>query len=164
MEPKRLLKTAIMPALDELATMGIPSSPSAARFLLAIALQESGIAHRRQVGTGGVEIGPAVSYWQFELNGGCRGVLRHPSTAERMSNLCTEFNVQVMPGALWEAIRYQDILAAAAARLLIFTLPKALPDHADDGWEQYLSAWRPGKPKSATWADNWALATETVGC
>lgn len=163
MDPKRLLKTAIMPALDELATMGIPSNPSAARFLLTIALQESGIIHRRQVGAGGAEIGPAASYWQFELNGGCRGVLKHPRTADLMSKLCAEFDVQAMPATLWEAIRYQDILAAAAARLLIFTLPTALPDHADDSWGQYLSAWRPGKPKPATWSDNWTLASATVG-
>lgn len=163
MNPIRLLQTAILPALNELATLGIPSSTGAARFLLAIALQESGLAHRRQVAAGGVESGPAASFWQFEQGGGCKGVLTHPAAAPRMTKICDAFNVQSTTGALWEAMRYQDIVAAAAARLLVYTLPHELPETADDGWSQYVSAWRPGKPRPAEWANNWALASTIVG-
>lgn len=163
MNPTRLLKTAIMPALDELATLGIPSSIAAARFLLAIALQESGLAHRRQVVSGGAENGPAASFWQFEQGGGCKGVLTHASAAPRMKSICEAYNVQPVPAALWEAMRYQDIVAAAAARLLIYTLPKGLPMTAEDGWSQYISAWRPGKPHPDEWPKNWALASKFTG-
>lgn len=163
MNPNRLLQTAILPALDELATLGIPSSVSAARFLLAIALQESGLAHRRQVVAGGAEAGPAASWWQFEQGGGCKGVLTHPSAAPRMLKVCEAYGVQPTPAALWEAMRFQDIVAAAAARLLIYTLPSALPETADAGWSQYVSAWRPGKPKPDTWAANWAAAGAAAG-
>lgn len=163
MTPDLLLKTAILPALDKLSTLGIPSSVAAARFMLAIALQESRLAHRRQVSATGVENGPAASFWQFELGGGCKGVLNHPSTRKPMAAICEAFNVAAYPGELWEAMRYQDIVAAAAARLLIYTLPSALPMTEADGWAQYLSAWRPGKPHPETWSDNWALASATVG-
>ena len=163
MNPERLLKTAISPALDELAALGIPSSKDAARFLLAIALQESGLIHRRQVVAGGAEAGPAASWWQFEQGGGCRGVLTHPSAAPRMTKLCDAYSVQATPAALWEAMRFQDIVAAAAARLLVFTLPSALPVTEADGWAQYLAAWRPGKPRPAEWSKNWALASAAVG-
>ena len=163
MDPKRLLKTAILPAMDELATLGIPASVPAARLMLAIALQESGLRHRRQVVAGGAEAGPASSFWQFEQGGGCRGVLTHHASGARMAKICEGYNVQPTPGGLWEAMRYNDIVAAAAARLLVYTLPKGLPETADEGWAQYISAWRPGKPHPETWAGHWATASASVG-
>lgn len=163
MTPQRLLQRAILPALDELATLGIPADAKAARFLLAIALQESGLAHRRQVVAGGAENGPASSFWQFEQGGGCKGVLNHASAAPRMKSICEDYNVQPTPAALWEAMRYQDIVGATAARLLIYTLPNTLPTAADEGWNQYVAAWRPGKPRPEEWAKNWTLATNFSG-
>lgn len=164
MKPERLLQTAILPALDELATLGIRTEVGAARFLLAIALQESGLAHRRQVVAGGDEIGPAASFWQAEQGGGaCTGILKHSATAKHIVAICDAYNVRPTPAGLWEAMQFQDIVAAAAARLLIYTLPKALPTTEADGWAQYVSAWRPGKPHPETWPANWALASATVG-
>lgn len=163
MNPARLLQTAITPALDELGILGIPVSASAARFLLAIALQESGLTHRRQVSADGTENGPASSWWQFEKNGGCKGVLAHRTAGPLMLRICEGYNVTPEAQILWEAMRYQDIVAAAAARLLIFTLPNALPLTEDEGWSQYLAAWRPGKPRPAEWPKNWALATKFAG-
>jgi len=164
MSPFRLLHLSIVPALAELARCGIPDSTDARRLLLTIALQESGLEHRRQVvGTGGAETGPAVSFWQFEQGGGCKGVLTHHATAERMRDACVAFNVFATPEGLWEAMRYNDIVAAIAARLLVFSLPSALPTTAQAGWAQYVCAWRPGKPHPEKWASNWDLATLTVG-
>lgn len=163
MTPQRLLTTGIAPALAELETHGIPDSVDARRFLVAIALQESKILHRRQLVASGEENGPAASYWQFEPNGGCLGVLSHKSTARRMTRLCLDFNVTTTPRGLWEAMRYNDVVAAAAARLLIYTLPKPLPTTERDGWDQYISAWRPGKPHPKTWPANWHAATLAVG-
>lgn len=163
MTPSRLLNTAIYPALSDLAGMGIQSNPEAARFMLAIALQESGLRHRRQVVSGGAENGPAASFWQGELTGGLIDMLNRPATKPRMRAICEMYNVAPTPAGLWEAIRYQDIVAAAAARLLIYTLPSVLPVDDMAGWEQYKKAWAPGKPKPDTWPANWALASETVG-
>lgn len=164
MKPITLLNTAIFPALAELEALGIKSSPLAARFLLAIALQETKLRNRRQVAAGGAENGPATSFWQGEKGGGiCTGTLTHHATASYMKAICDAYNVFPTPAGLWEAIRYQDIVAAAGARLLVYTLPGALPTTADQGWGQYLSAWRPGKPHPETWAAAWKLASETVG-
>lgn len=163
MSPIRLLNLAIIPALAELARCGIPDTINARRFILAIALQESRLAHRRQLGAGGVESGPAASFWQFEQGGGCKGVLTHYLVAQTMRNLCVDFNIDATPAGLWEAMRYQDIVAAIAARLLVYTLPSQLPTAAADGWAQYTAAWRPGKPHPETWASNWDLATLTTG-
>jgi hypothetical protein len=161
--PLRLLNLAIAPALAELSRVGIPDTTDARRFVLAIALQESGLAHRRQVLAGGVENGPAASFWQFEPGGGCKGVLTHALTAPTMRNVCTDFNVDPTQQGLWEAMRYNDVVAAIAARLLVYTLPSKLPTTATDGWTQYTAAWRPGKPHLETWAGAWALASLTVG-
>jgi hypothetical protein len=163
MTPQRLLKSAILPALDELATMGIPASVPAARFMLAIALQESGLRHRRQVTASGNEDGPASSWWQFERGGACAGVLAFPVAGAMMQNLCDAYNVEKTAQGLWTAMQYQDIIAAAAARLLIYTLPAALPKTADEGWQQYVRAWRPGKPHPETWAAHWATASQATG-
>lgn len=162
MTPLRLLRTAIAPALAELVQHGIPDTPDARRLLLAIALQESGLRHRRQVAAGGAETGPAASFWQFEAGGGCAGVLTHRLTAACMRALCGEFKVAATPQGLWEAMRYHDVIAAIAARLLLYTLPDKLPLTAEDGWRQYLAAWRPGKPHPETWAAAWDAATRTV--
>lgn len=163
MKPITLLQTAILPALAELETQGIKSSPLAARFLLAIALQESNLSARRQVVASGAEAGPATSFWQFEQGGAATGVLTHHAVASKMKAICEAYNVLPTPAGLWEAIRYQDIVAACAARLLIYTLPGALPQTQDEAWAQYLSAWRPGKPKPDKWATYWRMAGETVG-
>jgi hypothetical protein len=163
MTPQRLLNTGIVPALEELSTLGIPDSVDARRFLLAIALQETNLRHRRQLVSSGEENGPASSFWQFEPGGGCRGVLEHKSTAERMVKICDAYDVQPTPRGLWEAMRYNDVVAAAAARLLVYTLPSKLPTTAAGGWQQYLSAWRPGKPHPRTWDAHWANATIATG-
>lgn len=162
MSPIRLFNLAIIPALSELERHGIADTVDARRFLLAIALQESGLANRRQVGVGGAEVGPAASFWQFEQGGGCKGVLTHRLTAQRMQALCADFNVQATPPGLWEAMRYHDIIAAIAARLLIYTLPSKLPTTENDGWVQYVAAWRPGKPHLQTWPGAWNKATAVV--
>lgn len=161
MTPNRLLKTAILPAFADLEELGIKDSVEACRFVLAIALQESALRHRRQV-VGGAEAGPASSFWQFEKGGGCRGVLTHKSTEKLMLRICADYNVQASPEGLWEGMRYNDIVAAAAARLLVYTLPHALPTTSEDGWKQYLSAWRPGKPHPETWHINWQIAEDAI--
>lgn len=163
MKPPRLLNLAIVPALAELSRCGIPDTTDARRIVLAIAIQESGLTHRRQLAAGGAEAGPAASFWQFESGGGCKGVLNHYLVAPTMRNLCAEFNVDPTPQGLWEAMRYHDIIAAIAARLLIYTLPSKLPTTAAEGWAQYTAAWRPGKPHAESWASNWDLATLTTG-
>lgn len=132
----------------------------ARRFLLAIALQESALRHRRQVTASGDENGPATSYWQGELTGGMCLTLKHRATASMIRQACDDFGIEPTSKGLWTAMQYHDIIAATAARLLVYTLPDKLPETAAEGWEQYKSAWRPGKAKPATWAGHWKTATE----
>jgi hypothetical protein len=163
MTPDRLLHLGIIPAMIELEAFGIKDTVPARRFMLAIALQESGLMHRRQIGRDYLETGPAASFWQFEAGGGCKGVLTHHKSAEIMRRVCDDFNVACTPGGLWEAMRYNDIVAAAAARMLIYTLPHSLPTTASEGWLQYLVSWRPGMPRQTSWSANWDLATLVTG-
>jgi len=162
MDASRLLKTAILPALDELKLLGIPDTTAARRLMLAIALQESGLQNRRQVISGKGEVGPARGWWQFERGGGCHGVLTHRASKERMLWICDRYTIGTSSAALWEAIHYQDIVAAAAARLLVYTLPDALPTTVADGWAQYIEAWRPGQPWPGHWSSSWYSADAAV--
>ena len=116
-------------------------------MLLAIGLQESGLTARVQIVNGGGR-GPARGLWQFESGGGCAGVLRHQASRYWMYRVCEARGVDPKPVALWDALAKDDALAAAAARLLMFTDAKRLPAIGDQhaAWALYLRVWRPGKP------------------
>src|SRR5690349_3904923 len=101
MDPKRLIETGIGPALRDLEAHGIKDTREARRFLLAIALQESGLRYRRQVVAGGKEMGPASSFYQFERGGGCRGILAHRSSAPAIRSICAAYNVDADETSLW---------------------------------------------------------------
>lgn len=147
-----LVARFVIPATFEL----LPNlaSREAAILLLAIGLQESRFQHRRQVG------GPARGYWQFE-RGGLRGVLRHRATATLAQRFAHQLGYPLVSpegtdadvDILHPALQHNDILACGFARLLLFTLPDALPGahEPDRAWANYLNGWRPGKPHRATW-------------
>jgi hypothetical protein len=118
------------------------TSQEAEAMLLAIGLQESLLIHRRQFG------GPARGLWQFET-GGVRGVLQHPASREHAAALCAARGVEPTTEAVYAAIGRDDILAAAVARLLLWTDPSPLPeiDNHESAWALYLRTWRPGAAK-----------------
>lgn len=136
-------------------------TPPATALMLAIGLQESRFAHRQQVG------GPAHGFFQFELGGGVTGVLGHPLSrvhAESALALLAYPKESWTPTVCYGALTHNDVLAVVFARLLLYTLPDDLParDQSENGWRQYVSAWRPGKPRPTTWAANYAAAWECV--
>jgi len=137
------------------------TSPQARVMLYAIGLQESRFTHRFQVvqGRPGAK-GPARGFWQFERGGGCKGVVEHPASRFWMSRICQERKVDFNATAIWNAIETDDVLAAAAARLLLFTDPKKLPEVGDEkgAWNLYARTWRPGKPHPQTWPALYAEA------
>lgn len=158
MPPEILLKTAVTPALALLpAAM---DTPQARVMLLAIGLQESRFIYRYQQvqGKPGVK-GPARGFWQFEQGsragrGGVWGVCLHQASRYWLDVVCTARGVAFEPRAIWEAIEQDDVLAAALARLLLFTDARRLPavDDAQSAWDLYaLRTWRPGKPHRQTW-------------
>lgn len=129
--------------------------------VVAIGLQESRLTQRRQmVGNPPRPAGPAKGLWQFERFGGCRGVVDHPASRYWMSRVCRARSVTFTATAVWNAIETDDVLAAAAARLLLFTDPRRLAALGDEreAWNLYMRTWRPGKPHRATWGDCYAQA------
>lgn len=136
-------------------------SPEATAMLLAIGLQESEFAARRQLPQG-----PARGFWQFERGGGVKGVLEHQSTKRHAAKVLTasQYPEMIDAAGVHAAIEHNDVLACCFARLLLWTLPDPLPSRIaiDTAWDQYLRAWRPGKPHPHTWPDNYAMAWALV--
>lgn len=158
---REVTDNAIAPALKLLP--GYMDSPQARVMLLAIGLQESALTHRAQILTGGKK-GPARGLWQMERGGGVLGVLTHRASRKLAHQLCAAFEVHPDSREVWEALESNDILAAALARLLLWTDPLALPAVDDDkgAWALYLRVWRPGKPRPEHWAPYHRMAREFV--
>ena len=157
------MNPAILDAIDEAFTLLPPkmNTRPARVEMLAIGNQESGFLHRRQlVGNPPRPVGPAKGFWQFERGGGCVGVLTHPASQALMISLCMQRGVKPTALALWDAIENDDVLAAGAARLLLYTDPRPLPAVHDAGgaWGYYVDNWRPGKPHKAKWPEMHAIA------
>jgi len=127
-------------------------------MVLAIALQESGLAARTQA-----EGGPARGLWQFE-RAGVRGVLTHPSSASHARRLCAARACPASEYSVWIALAGDDLLACGFARLLLWTDPAPLPalGDADGAWACYERNWRPGRPRPEHWAANYAMALDAV--
>ena len=156
MTPIQLNSLILPPALSLLGPRY--DTPAARAMMIAIAIQESRLQARVQVG------GPARSYWQFEL-GGITGIVTHKASRDALKAVCDALNYEFTAAAIFTAIKDNDILAAACARLLLFTSPKALPDKSDimGAWRLYSEElWKPGTPRFSTWAANWAKAWEVV--
>lgn len=157
------LREVVVPALTLLPLA--MDTDRARVMLLAIGLQESRLQHRRQlVGNPPRPVGPAKGLWQFERGGGCKGVVEHPASRYWMSLVCKARGVEFNATAIWNAIEHDDVLAAALARLLLFTDPRPLPHLGEEreAWNLYIRTWRPGKPHRHTWPDLYAQALAAV--
>jgi hypothetical protein len=150
-----LLLRFILPAAYQLLPPAMESQAATA-MLLAIALQESELEHRRQIG------GPARGFWQFERGGGVRGVLTHHATRELMRTVLRRLHYadDMTPSEAHAAIEHNDILASCFARCLLLTDPRPLPflSEVPIAWSIYNDTWRPGKPRPETWNENYAAA------
>lgn len=155
MKPHVVLDRVITPTLG---LMGAKyQGDLAERMLVANGLQESKLQHRVQIG------GPARGLWQFEKAGGVRGVMKHVASRNDAAWLCAELDFPFDEAAIYEAIRWNDMLACGFARLLLWTDPRPLPVDEASGWQYYLRTWRPGKPHKETWSEYWHEATLTAG-
>lgn len=128
-------------------------------MLRAISLQESRMKHRWQVIDGGGK-GPARGLWQFERGGGVKGVLNHANSQAHARAICAARGVEPEAKAVWLALETDDVLAAAFARLLLWTDMQSLPliGNRESAWECYIRNWRPGKPHYSTWPNLYSLA------
>lgn len=137
-------------------------SPKATALLLAIGLQESKFLARRQGGNG-----PARGFWQFERGGGIKGVMTHPQTRGPLATALTELRYADVIGSaveLHKLVEHNDVVACVFARLLLWTVPGALPTRDEPGfaWAQYLDGWRPGQPHQDTWTNYFVEAWHRV--
>lgn len=131
--------------------------------LLANGLQESRLTQRVQRVAGGGK-GPARGLWQFERQGGVRGVLTHQQTAPLALHVCQARQVSAVTSVVWAELETDDVLAAAFARLYLFADAAPLPalGQTDAAWACYLRTWRPGKPHPETWPAFYAQALAFV--
>lgn len=153
-------------AVDEAFSLLPPSMDSklVRRIHAAIGWQESRYLHRRQV----IEVqgefkeaGPACGYWQFERGGGVKGVMTFGgNVTSRAMHVCNMRGLPWDRETIWFALAQDDVLAAAFARLLMFTDPKSLPTTAQGAWDLYARVWRPGKPHPETWPAAYSFALE----
>lgn len=142
-----------------LALLPAKMNTHAARLMLhAINLQENPRRLEQQVG------GPARGDYQFESGGGVKGVLTHAASRELAVSVCNARGVAPTRLSAYEAIGHDPVLAAAFARLLLWTDPKPLPlvGQVQQAWDLYERVWRPGKPHPERWAANYAAALEAV--
>lgn len=132
-------------------------TPEARAMLLAIGLQESNWEHRAQVG------GPARGFYQFE-RAGVQGVMTHSWTWHEAEAAAVRLAYEPDSATVHAAIEHNDALATVFARLLLWTLPTALPrrGEVEEAWNQYLDAWRPGRPHPERWPDNFKQAWRIV--
>jgi len=115
--------------------------------------------------------GPAVGDYQFEKGGGVKGVMTHHAVKDLTHAICNARKVSFDAGSIYQALKTDPILAAALARLLYYTDPKAMPDVGDEAgtWALYLRTWRPGayarQPEElrAKWKKNYADAMKAYG-
>lgn len=93
-------------------------------------------------------VGPAAGDYQMEKGGGIYGLLnfKSPTVQSLLAGVCKSRGVPQTADALFAGIQTDPILAAALARLLYYTDPKALPSVGDEAgtWALYLRVWRPG--------------------
>jgi hypothetical protein len=162
--PQAFLFQVIDPGLVFLEELGGPAiNNDVRRFLLAVAMQESGTGlSARYQNAPSVSPGPARGFYQFEQGGGVAGVLAHTRSKALALRACAACEVAAQSGAVWRAIEGHDRLATAFARLLVWTDPQALPTTERDAWSCYMRLWRPGKPHPENWPINWELAGDAV--
>ncbi len=140
MSPTFLLRNIVRPTCAWLAEQWtVTYSSRVDQMMVAIALQESALQHRMQLG------GPARGFWQFELVA-VRDVMQRRTRAAL--GVCERLVVPADPTHIHTVIAWNDILACAVARLFLHLDPPPLPeptaDGMNEGFECYLRTWRPG--------------------
>lgn len=155
--PEQFVRFIVEPALSWLHERDNTAPTEAVRlFLVAVAVQESGLRRRRQWPTG-----PGRSWWQFEPRT-VGAMLAHPDARETMADLLAEFALPRGEDELHEVLAYNDLAACVAARLLLRCDPQPVPVGPDQAWSCYDRVWRPGKPAPERWFASWRAALRGV--
>jgi hypothetical protein len=107
--------------------------------------------------------GPARSYWQFEKSGGVAELFQ--KTRRQLAVMCAAEDVTCDPATVFEAMAWNDTLACAMARLLLWQDPAPLPalGEKEAGWACYQRNWRPGAPHPESWSGVYDQALAAMG-
>ena len=157
MTPKDLLAQYVDPAMVLLNNLtGIRSGDAALVLVMAIAGQESDWLARRQNG------GPARSFWQFEKAGGVAQLF--DEVPKQLQAVCDYLEIPYNQTDVFEAMAWNDALAASMCRLLLWQDPAPLPAVGDvqSGWDYYQRNWRPGAPRPDAWPGYYATAVGLI--
>lgn len=143
--------------MDASPSVSIPNRDSARVLVMTIAGQESGWKERIQIG------GPAHGYWQFERMGGVAEVFQ--KTPRQLSTVCASQDIPYDPDVVYGAMIWNDTLACAMARLLLWQDPAPLPTVGDKegAWQYYRRNWRPGSPHRASWDGLYDQSLAAIG-
>lgn len=146
--PQHLVATAIKPALFKLGLY----SRAAEQLLLATAIQESNLIHRKQIG------GPALSYFQIEPK-------THNDIWDNFLKYRPQLSIkviQLMSNPASDKIKElenNDKYAAAIARIHYLRVPAPIPKYNDIAkmaayWKRYYNTAL-GKGKESDFINNW---------
>lgn len=153
MTPLECLRDLILPALEVTAVhLNTKDKEEAAVLLLTIAIQESALRYRKQLGNG-----PARGLFQMEPGPQAMIQLVMGKNRELRSLLPTND-----PSEMWALLEYEpnDKYGVYIARAALQTDPKPLPRLGDEeeAWDCYLKHWRPGKPRKEKWGTSYEAA------
>jgi hypothetical protein len=179
MTPEDFLRDVVRPVLAELGKHDRSFDTDATALgLVAVALQESGLEHRRQLVKcpDGVltPVGPARGFFQFESAGVHQAGLNGPSCCRDMIYSLDPCALPIKGGGKlrgeWKPLhlaleqpcndRVACLLAAALPRSLGLKWPKVGDETAC--WMVYFRAWRPGMPHRERWTRSYARARDAV--
>lgn len=150
-------------------TISVPRSPEGDVLVMTCAGQESRWTDRRQIGIGEYypqKVG-ARGFWQFESTWGGPVAINDVmmKTGRQLSAMCTYLNIPFDEHAIYEACAWNDTLACAMARLLLWADPAPLPKIGDKegAWNYYVRNWRPGAPHRGTWDGLYDQSLAAIG-
>lgn len=143
------------PQLIETVVESMPEKYSyntrdASRLLYAIGLQESEFQHRKQIK------GPAKGFFQFEPIA-CLEVINRDKPLLEQHKLPTNHR------DLYNVLQWSEVGMILSARILLYYgSPYRLPKkhETEHAWQNYLKAWRPGKPRLGDWWGNWSKSCQ----
>jgi hypothetical protein len=172
MTPENCFTRIVEPTLQWMAaspSIGIPVTDAARVLVMTIAGQESRWEDRRQIGIGEYypqKIG-ARGFWQFESPwfGPVALVDVLLSTPIQIGAVCKYLDIPVDKVSLYEACAWNDMLACAMARLLLWRDPARLPAVGDKegAWVYYVRNWKPGAPHHDSWSGLYDQSIAAIG-
>ncbi len=135
MTPRQFHDLCVIPGLSLLPP--VMTSPEARVLLVAIAMQETGLVTRSQVG------GSAFGFYQFEEIG-VDGVFAHAETGHLAADVAKVLQIPVDEN-FYEAVRWNDLISTVLARLNLWPDPAPLPAIGQElaARNYYARVWRP---------------------